>query len=67
MDFLRGVSELASAIAEGRTSRLSPRFSLHITELALAIQHAGPAGCSYVPESDFEPMRPMIWAEDQVS
>jgi len=63
MDFLRGVSELATAIREGRLSRLSPHFSWHITELALAIQYAGPTGLSYTPESDFEPMPPMPWAE----
>jgi predicted dehydrogenase len=37
MDFCRGVAELASAVAEGRTSRLSPSLALHVNELTLAI------------------------------
>ncbi len=61
MDFFRGVDEMADAIHHGRTPRLSPRFSLHLTEVALAI-HEG-LGAPVVPRSSFEPMRPMPWAE----
>ncbi len=35
MDFSRGVQELADAINEGRESRLSTEYSLHVTELLL--------------------------------
>lgn len=62
MDFLRGVTELADALREGRSSRLSPEFSLHITELALAIQNARDGAPPYRMTSQFEPMAPMPWA-----
>jgi predicted dehydrogenase len=47
MDFARGVSELALAVREGRLSRLSPRFSLHVNELSLAISAATRGGGKY--------------------
>ena len=62
MDFSRGVAELASAIAEGRISRLSSRYSLHVTELALAIHNASDRGVCYQVQSSFEPISPMDWA-----
>jgi predicted dehydrogenase len=62
MDFARGIAELADAVAEQRNARLSPRFSLHITELALAIQNAGPEGGHYRMQSRFDPIEPMPWA-----
>ena len=57
-----GDGELADAVAEQRNARLSPRFSLHITELALAIQNAGPEGGYYRMQSRFDPIEPMPWA-----
>jgi predicted dehydrogenase len=62
MDFARGVVELAQAIEENRRCRLSPRFSLHVNELALAIQNAGQSSSNYVLQSSFEPVEPMPWA-----
>lgn len=62
MDFARGIAELGDALREQRSARLSPRFSLHITELALAIQNAGPEGNHYRMQSRFEPVEPMPWA-----
>lgn len=41
IDFMRGPAEQARAIVAGTPPRLSSDFSLHITELALAIQNAG--------------------------
>ncbi len=41
IDFMRGPAEQATAISAGRSPLLSSAFALHITELALAIQHAG--------------------------
>jgi predicted dehydrogenase len=58
----RGVAELVSAIAEGRQSRLSPNFSLHVTELTLAIHNAGTNGGSYQMTTTFDPVEPMPWA-----
>ena len=40
MDFVRGVAELAASVRECRPCRLSPRYSLHTTELVIAIDHA---------------------------
>ena len=62
MDFCRGVAELAQSIKENRLSRLSPRFSLHVTELALAIHNAGITGNAYSVKSTFDPIKPMDWA-----
>ena len=62
MDFCRGLGEMVEAIRMDRAPRLSSRFSLHVTELALAIQNAGHESGAYVPRSTFEPMAPMPWA-----
>lgn len=62
MDFAAGVAELAESVLQKRACRLSPRFSLHVTEVSLALQGAGPGGCSYVTRSRFEPVPPMDWA-----
>jgi predicted dehydrogenase len=62
MDFFRGVAETAAAINDGRPARLSADFSLHITELALAMQYPGILGSSRELVSSFEPMMPMDWA-----
>jgi predicted dehydrogenase len=62
MDFCRGVAELAEAVEEGRPCRLSARFCLHVTELALAISKAGASGASYKIRSSFDPIEPMPWA-----
>jgi len=63
MDFSRGVAELAQAIRQNRLSMLSPRFSLHVTELALAIHNAGVNGGAYQIKSTFDPIKPMDWAK----
>jgi predicted dehydrogenase len=51
-----GLAELADAIATGRPHFPGPEFTLHVTELTLAIQAAGPDGSSYVPTTRFEPL-----------
>ena len=63
MDFCRGVAEMVSAIMGNRTSRLSPRFSLHITELALAISGEIEHDGQYEVTSKFDPIDPMPWAK----
>jgi predicted dehydrogenase len=62
MDYAAGVAELAEALLQGRPCRLSPRFSLHVTEVSLALQGAGTAGCAYHTRSRFEPVTPLDWA-----
>lgn len=62
VDFCLGPVDLARAIREGRAPRLSARFCLHITEVALAISNAldGPAVVEI--ESRFDAPEPMPWA-----
>lgn len=62
IDFSRGIAELAEAAGEGRPPRLSARWSLHVNELALAIQHPDRHGCPRELHSTFTPMAPMPWA-----
>jgi predicted dehydrogenase len=63
MDFARGPAELAAALREGRPSRLSAAFSLHVNEIALAIHHARRDGAVCDLTTTCEPMAPMPWAE----
>jgi hypothetical protein len=62
MDFARGVAEMAAAIKEGRTCRLSPQFSLHVLEVTLAIQNALEQSTAYRVTTTFDPIEPMPWA-----
>jgi predicted dehydrogenase len=63
MDFARGPAEMAEALREGRPSRLSPRFSLHVNEMALAIHLAREQGAMYRMTTTFDPIEPMVWAK----
>lgn len=56
-----GIAELAAAIAEGRSPFPSHEFTLHMTELTLAIQGAGPDGASQVLSTRFEPFDLPAW------
>lgn len=51
MDFVRGVADMAAAVRMGRPARLGGAFSLHITEVTLAIQYPEIYGTPYVPQS----------------
>lgn len=51
-----GLAELAAAITEGRPHFPAPDFTLHLTELTLAIQGAGPDGACHRMESRFDPL-----------
>lgn len=62
MDFARGPAEVAAAIREKRACRLSPEFSLHVNEMALAIHHARRDGAVYNMTTRFDPIEPMPWA-----
>jgi len=63
IDYSRGIAELASAAEERRPSRLPARWSLHVNELALAIQDPATYGSPRKLRSRFEPLTPMPWAE----
>jgi predicted dehydrogenase len=62
VDFCIGPVELANAVREGRPSRLSPRFCLHITEIALAISQSLEGAARVAIRSRFDPMPPMTYA-----
>lgn len=62
VDFCLGVVELASAVREKRSSRLSPQFCLHTTEVVLAIHEALESGSVHQMKTTVEPMEAMPWA-----
>jgi hypothetical protein len=51
-----GIADLAHGIESGRTQFPSHAFTLHLTELTLAIQAAGTRSQTHVLETTFEPM-----------
>ena len=53
-----GVAELADALATGRPSFPPHDFTLHLTELTIAIQNAGPDGSSIRLKTSFAPIEP---------
>ncbi|HEX2915573.1 MAG TPA: Gfo/Idh/MocA family oxidoreductase [Chloroflexia bacterium] len=63
MDFSRGPAELATAITEGRPSRLSARYSLHINEIVLAVNNALDGGGVYHMTTTFDPPEPVNWSK----
>jgi hypothetical protein len=60
MDFALGVAEMAGAIDAGLTPRLAGDFSLHITEVSLAIQYPDRFGARYQPKSETGIVKPML-------
>jgi predicted dehydrogenase len=62
-DRARGVAELAAAISEQRPCRLSAELALHVTEMSLAIQNAGPSAGAYRMTTRFDPIAPMPWSD----
>jgi predicted dehydrogenase len=64
IDFCRGVADLAESIRERRPCRLSPRFSLHVNEIVLALQYPQAMGSPRRLVSRFDPVPPMPWAAD---
>ena len=59
MDFVLGIVEMAKAVRTGAVPRLAGDFSLHITEVSLAIQHPERFGSEYHPKSRSGVIRPM--------
>lgn len=62
MDFARGVADLAEAVTEGRSPRLSARYCLHVNEITLALSSALREGADYRMTTTFDPVDPMPWA-----
>jgi predicted dehydrogenase len=61
MDYSRGIADLALAITEQRPPRMPADYCLHITELALAMQHATQE--PYQVRTTFKPLQAMNDAE----
>ncbi len=55
MDFFRGPAAQAQAIQMGQQPYIDARFLLHVLEVVLASDGAGPAGETRVMETDFVP------------
>ncbi|MCH9733342.1 MAG: Gfo/Idh/MocA family oxidoreductase [Actinomycetia bacterium] len=51
-----GIAELAAAVAMDRPHFPSHAFTLHLTELTLAIQSSGARGEAYMTETSFDPI-----------
>lgn len=61
MNFALGPAEMLAAIADGRPSRLSGDFALHLTEVSLAIQAAGRDSGAIPMRTRFAPVAPIDW------
>lgn len=57
-DKVLGIAELCDAIASGRPSFPPHAFTLHLTELTIAIQAAGTRAGTVMLETTFEPLEP---------
>ncbi|MCL3881776.1 Gfo/Idh/MocA family oxidoreductase [Marivita sp. GX14005] len=62
MNFMLGPAEMLEALRDGRPSRLSSEFALHMTEVTLAIQNAGDMTGAQRMTTRCDPMEPMSWA-----
>lgn len=58
-DKLIGVAEMARELSQGEVQYLSPDFLLHLNELTLLIQGAGPDGIAIKPTTSFSPLGPI--------
>lgn len=52
MDYAGGIADLAISINQNTTAKLSARFALHVTEVALALHGATESGFFYATQSD---------------
>jgi predicted dehydrogenase len=63
MNFMLGPAEVLEAIHDKRPSRMPVDFALHLTEVTLAIQNAGPLTGAQQMTTTFDPITPMPWAK----
>lgn len=59
LDKLLGIAEMVRAIGEGRPQPMPPDFLMHLNELTLLIQRAGPEGIATKPVTSFTPIEPL--------
>ncbi|PSL19177.1 putative dehydrogenase [Shimia abyssi] len=62
MNFALGPVEMLAALNEGRESRLSADFALHLNEVTLAMQSAGDDAGAQEMTTRCAPLDPMPWA-----
>lgn len=55
-DKLLGIAEMVRAISDGRSQPTPPDFLIHLNELTLLIQRAGPDGALVKPTTSFDPI-----------
>ena len=55
-DKMLGIAEMGKAIAERRSQPMPPDFLMHLNEITLMVQQAGPSGHSLRPETSFVPL-----------
>ncbi|UDY23118.1 Gfo/Idh/MocA family protein [Nocardioides sp. Kera G14] len=58
-DKFAGIAEMAREIRDGQAQYLSPDFLMHINELTLLVQGAGPDGVATKPATTFTPLGPI--------
>lgn len=58
-DKLAGLAEMARAMQENRPQPMPPDFHMHINELSLLIQRAGPHGAALKPTTSFAALAPL--------
>lgn len=54
-----GIAEMAEEIRRGMPQYLTPEFILHVNELTLLVQNAGPHGVAIRPRTTFEALGPI--------
>ena len=62
LNFMLGPAEMLEALETGRPTRITPEFSLHMTEVTLAVQNAGEHSGAQSMTTRCDPMEPMPWA-----
>ena len=58
-DKLLGLAEMARAMRENRSQPMPPDLLMHLTELTLLIQRAGPQGAAMKPTTTFKAVAPL--------
>jgi predicted dehydrogenase len=66
-DKFAGIAEMAQELKAGRPQYLSPDFIMHVNELTLLTQGAGPNGLAVRPSTSFAPLGPIPGSQATVS
>lgn len=63
LNFMLGPVEMLGALKAGTATRITPEFSLHMTEVTLAVQNAGEHAGAQTMTTRCDPLEPMPWAQ----